>query len=88
MRRTAVINQIRGLLLERGITLAPGATPISMQALPGILEDAQPPSSRARVRLLLVQLKLELDHLQMRIDEADGHDQRGCWPERSPADGW
>jgi len=26
MRRTAVMNQIRGLLLERGITL-PGATP-------------------------------------------------------------
>ena len=40
------------------------------QALPGILEDASAKLSGA-VRLLLAQLKLELDHLQMRIDEAD-----------------
>ncbi len=29
MRRTAVINQIRGLLLERGITLRKGPCPVS-----------------------------------------------------------
>jgi transposase len=68
MRRTAVINQIRGLLLERRITLRQGRRHID--ALPGILEDASAKLSGA-VRLLLVQLKLELDHLQMRIDEAD-----------------
>jgi transposase len=39
MRRTAVINQIRGLLLERGITLRKGRRYIE-EALPGILEDA------------------------------------------------
>src|ERR1700716_1002096 len=38
-RRTAVINQIRGLLLERGITLRKGRCHIDA-ALPGILEDA------------------------------------------------
>src|SRR5580700_3066631 len=69
MRRTAVINQIRGLLLERGITLRQGRRHVA-EALPGILEDASAKLSGA-VRLLLAQLKLELDHLQMRIDEAD-----------------
>ena len=69
MRRTAVINQIRGLLLERGITLRQGRRHVD-EALPGILEDASAKLSGA-VRLLLAQLKLELDHLQMRIDEAD-----------------
>ncbi len=39
MRRTAVINQIRGLLLERGITLRKGRCHVEA-ALPGILEDA------------------------------------------------
>jgi transposase len=39
MRRTAVINQIRGLLLERGITLRKGRRHVDA-ALPGILEDA------------------------------------------------
>src|ERR1019366_8377266 len=69
MRRTAVINQIRGLLLERGITLRQGRRHIDA-ALPGILEDASAQLSGA-LRLLLAQLRLELDHLQMRIDEAD-----------------
>ena len=39
MRRTAVINQIRGLLLERGITLRKGRRYVDA-ALPLILEDA------------------------------------------------
>ena len=38
--------------------------------MPGILEDACAKLSGA-VRVLLMQLKLELDHLQIRIDEAD-----------------
>jgi len=69
MRRTAVINQIRGLLLERGITLRKGRCYVGA-ALPGILEDADAKLSGA-LRMLLAQLKLELDHLDMRIDEAD-----------------
>jgi transposase len=59
MRRTAVVNQIRGLWLERGITLRKGRCPLDA-ALPGILEDATAKLSGA-VRLLLAQLKLELD---------------------------
>jgi len=39
MRRTAVINQIRSLLLERGITLRKGRRYVDA-ALPLILEDA------------------------------------------------
>jgi len=69
MRRTAVINQIRGLLLERGITLRKGRCYVDA-ALPGILEDADAKLSGA-LRMLLAQLKLELDQLAMRIDEAD-----------------
>src|SRR5450631_1144668 len=63
MRRTAVINQIRGLLLERGITLRKGRRYIE-EALPGILEDAGAKLSGA-VRFLLAQLKLELEHLAL-----------------------
>src|SRR6202521_1715517 len=69
MRRTAVINQIRGLLLERGITLPKGRRYVDA-ALPLILEDADANLSGA-VRLLLTQLKLDLDQLSVRVDEAD-----------------
>lgn len=40
MGRTAVVNQIRSLLLERGLTLAKGRRHLE-QALPRILEDAE-----------------------------------------------
>ena len=82
MRRTAVINQIRGLLLERGITLRRGRHHVDA-ALPLILEDADANLSGA-VRLLLAQLKLDLDQLSMRIDEADAviqktaHENEAC----------
>jgi hypothetical protein len=69
MRRTAAINQVRGLLLERGITLRKGRHHVDA-ALPGILEDADAKLSGA-LRVLLAQLKLELDHLEIRIDQAD-----------------
>jgi transposase len=69
MRRTAVVNQIRGLLLERGITLRPGRRHLET-ALPGILEDATSRLSGA-LRMLLGQLRLELEQLAGRIDEAD-----------------
>jgi transposase len=69
MRRTAIINQIRGLLLERGITLRKGRKYVDA-ALPGIVEDATAKLSGA-LRILLAQLKLELDQMAVRIDEAD-----------------
>jgi len=69
MRRTAVVNQIRGLLLERGITLRKGRCHLDA-ALPGILEDATTTLSGA-VRFLLVELKLELAQLAMHLEQAE-----------------
>jgi transposase len=69
MRRTAIVNQVRGLLLERGITLPKGRSHLDT-ALPRILEDADLKLSGA-LRALLAQLKLELDQMTMRIGEAD-----------------
>jgi transposase len=69
MRRTAALNQIRGLLLERGITVRKGRSHIEA-TLPGILKDADAKLS-GTLRLLLAQLKKELDQLGKRIDGAD-----------------
>ena len=69
MHRTAVVNQIRGLLLERGITVRKGRCHLD-GVLPGLLEDASINLS-GTVRLLLAQLKLELDQLATRLEEAD-----------------
>src|ERR1700681_4149453 len=67
-RRTAVINQIRSLLLERGITVRKGRRYIEA-ALPGILEDADAKLSGA-LRVLLTQLRLEMQYLHGQIEEA------------------
>jgi transposase len=69
MRRTAVVNQIRSLLLERGLTLPKGRSHLDEQ-LPGILEDAELNLSDS-IRALLGQLKLELEQLAARIEEMD-----------------
>lgn len=69
MRRTAVIHQIRGLLLERGTTLCKGRSHLE-QALPQILEDASLKLSDS-FRVLLAQLKLELEQLTARIEQMD-----------------
>jgi transposase len=69
MRRTAVVNQIRGLLLQRGLTLPKGRSHVD-QALPDILEDAAPPLSGS-FRSLLAQLKSELDQLTACVEEMD-----------------
>src|SRR4030095_3847999 len=69
MRRTAVVNQIRSLLLERGLTLPKGRSYLG-QLLPRILEDAELKLSGA-FRVLLAQLKLELEQLAARIEQMD-----------------
>jgi transposase len=74
MRRTAVVNQIRSLLLERGLTLAKGRRHLE-QALPRILEDAELKLS-GMFRALLAQLKLELEQLAVRIEQMDTEIQR------------
>src|ERR1700704_3984493 len=58
MRRTAVINQIRGFLLERRIPFRKGRTHVD-EALPGILEDATAMLSGA-LRMLLAELQMDL----------------------------
>ena len=69
VRRTAVINQIRGLLLERGITMRKGREHIE-ESLPRILEDADNKLSGA-LRVLLTQLQLEMQYLHGQIEESD-----------------
>jgi transposase len=82
MRRTAVVNQIRSVLLERGITLRKGRKFVD-QELPPILENADLRLSGA-LRMLLAQLKIELDQLSRRIMEMDhiiqqtAHEHEGC----------
>src|SRR5271168_1373759 len=59
-RRTAVMNQIRGFLLERGIAIRKGPSYLTSQ-LPGILEDADNKLSGA-LRVLLTQLQIEMQY--------------------------
>jgi transposase len=69
MRRTAVVNQIRSLLLERGLTFPKGRSHLE-QVLPRILEDAELHLSGS-FRVLLAQLQLELEQLAARIEPLD-----------------
>jgi transposase len=64
-RRTAVINQIRGFLLERGITFAKGPANLRHQ-MPAMLEDAEQ-NLTPRMRNLLERLWLEWKQLDIDI---------------------
>ena len=68
-RRTALVNQIRGLLLERGITMRKGRQHAE-EALPRILENPETNLS-GPLRVLLTQLQQELNQLQLHIEETD-----------------
>src|ERR1700691_5002627 len=69
MRRTAVINQIRGLLLERGLTLPKGRSHLE-EGLPEILAAATLKLSHS-FRVLVAQIKIELAQPPARIEEMD-----------------
>ena len=69
MRRTAAVNQIRSLLLERGLTMPKGRRHVDA-LLPRILEDAELKLSFS-FRVLLAQLRVELDQLTGRIEQMD-----------------
>jgi transposase len=69
-RRTAVINQIRGFLLERGITFAKGPAKLRNQ-MPVILEDADQ-NLTPRLRTLLDHLWQEWKQLQSDIEVVSG----------------
>jgi transposase len=68
-RRTAQINQIRGLLLEYGIEIAQSRAAVGRR-LPEILEDADNGLS-ARFRAELHELAEELRHLDTRVSHYD-----------------
>ena len=70
-RRTAIINQIRGFLLERGITFAKGPANLRNQ-MPAMLEDAELKIS-PRMRTLLARVWQEWKQLE--IDIADASDE-------------
>src|SRR5207244_5256237 len=64
-RRTALINEIRGFLLERGITFA--ASPIHLRkSLPVVIEDAEQNLS-ARLRWLLQRMWQEWEQVERDI---------------------
>jgi hypothetical protein len=65
-RRTALINQIRGFLLERGITFAKGPANLRNH-MPAILKDAEQNLS-ARMRSLLDHLRQEWKSLHSDIE--------------------
>jgi transposase len=65
-RRTAVINQIRGFLLERGITFAKGPANLRNQ-MPAILEDGEQ-NLTPRMRSLLAHLWQEWKTLNSDIE--------------------
>jgi transposase len=69
-----VINQIRELLLERGITFRKGRRHAEA-SLPAVLEDADNGLS-GLLRVLLTQLRGELRQLQNQINEADANGSR------------
>src|SRR5215471_7325420 len=81
-RRTAVVNQIRGLLLERGITVRKGRRHAEA-ALPCILEDPDSNLSGS-LRMLLTQLQCELRQLHRQIEDVDAvivkaaHEHEAC----------
>ena len=69
-RRTAVINQVRAFLLERGITVRQGRKYLRQQ-MPLLLEDAEANLS-LRMRTLLLRQLCEWKELDSQIEELSG----------------
>lgn len=68
--RTEVINQIRGFLLERGVTFNRG--PLSLRkGMPDLLEDAEQ-NLTPQLRSLLAHLWQEWQYLDSQIDQISG----------------
>jgi transposase len=73
-RRTAVMNQMRGFLLERGITMRKGPSHLAAQLQ--IIFGGGNCSFSRRTQGLLLELKHEWDELERRIEEASAELQR------------
>ena len=75
-RRTSLINEIRGFLLERGITFA--AKPIHLRKnLPAVIEDAEQNLS-PRLRWLLARMWQEWQQLEIDIQAITDEIERIC----------
>ena len=81
-RRTAQVNQIRGLLLEYGIEIPPGRAAVG-QHLPEILEDPNNGLSD-RFRAEWRELAEELRHLDERVAHYDRQIETIARSRRSP----
>jgi transposase len=67
-QRTALINQLRAVLLERGIVVAKGRRPLETFLTEMLDPKAEPPSTlSARTRLLIEDMRLEWSDLDRRI---------------------
>lgn len=67
-QRTALINQIRGLLLEYGIVIPKGSGQVRIR-IPEILEDAENYCLTGEMRTLVGHIREELVHIDERIAE-------------------
>ena len=80
--RTALINQLRAVLLERGIIVAQGRGRLAQylsQALDG--DEAAPLQLSSRIRLLIEDMRAQWRELDRRVAEFDGEFRRR--PQRS-----
>ena len=76
-RRTALINEIRGFLLERGITFA--AQPIHLRkSLPGVIGDAEQNLS-PRLRWLLDRMWQEWKQIENEVEAITEEIERHGW---------
>ena len=67
-QRTALINQLRAVLLERGIIVAKGRRPLEMRLIELLDGEGEPPPTlSARTRLLIEDMRLEWSELDRRI---------------------
>jgi len=69
-RRTAVMNQIRGFLMDRGLTVRRGPNYLREVLVP-VLDDSNALFS-GRIRWLLRELQAEWNELETRIEEVTG----------------
>jgi transposase len=66
-QRTALINQLRAVLLERGIVVAKGRRQLEVRLAELLEESGPPPTLSARTRLLIEDMRLEWSELDRRI---------------------
>ena len=69
--RTALINQLRAILLERGIVVAKGKRKLEL-ALVGLMDERQGDALTARMRMLIADMQAQWRDLDRRIAAFEG----------------